>query len=128
MGSSRTILLVEDEPDNREAMALELRRHGYVVHAAADAVEAEAALNRGLPDLVISDMILPGASGFRIVALVDSLSEGRVPVLMISANTSRAHRDYALEIGANRFLAKPFALSELVAAAETLCPLPTSLE
>ena len=126
MGTLRTILLVEDETDLRDAMAMVMRRHGYEVLAAADAVEAEEYLSHGLPDLLIADMMLPGASGFHVVRLVEEQSEGRVPVVMISANSSRPHRDYALAAGASAFLAKPFALAELVAAAEKFCPLPTN--
>lgn len=121
---ARTILLVEDDRDLCDAMALALHRRGYEVQAANDAVEAEEFLERGLPDLLITDMMLPGASGFYVMRRMEEQSQGRVPVLMMSANTSRAHRDYALSAGASGFLAKPFALAELVAAAEKFCPLP----
>lgn len=121
MGTTRTILLVEDDPDLRDAMERALEQSGFAVRAVADAVDAEAALNSGLPCLVITDMMLPGASGFSIIRSVVERSEGQVPVLMISGNTSREHRDYALAAGANGFLAKPFDLDELISLARMFC-------
>ena len=120
----RTILLVEDERDLLEAMATTLMRRGFEVFTSADAIEAEEFLSRGLPDLLIADVMLPGASGFSIAELVVERSEGQVPVLMMSGNTGRAHREYALAAGAKGFLAKPFSMAELIAATEKFCPLP----
>lgn len=124
MDGSRTVLLVEDEPELREAMAFGLRRRGYEVYTAADVPEADDFLARGLPDLLVADMLLPGPSGFRVVQTVRERSEGRVPVVMVSAASSPAHRDYALASGVTVFLPKPFALAELTRVAERLCPVP----
>ena len=121
MGTTRTILLVEDDPDLRDAMERALEQSGFAVRAVADAVDAEAALNSGLPCLVITDMMLPGASGFSVIRSVVERSEGQTPVLMISGNTSRVHRDYALAAGANGFLAKPFDLDDLILLARKFC-------
>lgn len=123
MDGSRTILLVEDEPHLREAMAFALRRRGYEVLTAVDAHEADDLLARGLPDLLVVDMLLPGPSGFQVVRSVRERSDERVPVLMASGNSSSAHRNYAYAAGVDAFLAKPFALAELVGQAEALCPL-----
>ncbi len=124
MGTTRTILLVEDDPDLREVLELALEGNGFAVRAVGDARDAETALNSGLPCLVITDMLLPGASGFSIIRSVAERSEGQIPVLMISGNTSREHRDYALAAGANGFLAKPFDLNELISLALKFCPPP----
>ena len=124
MRTARTVLLVADEPDLREAASLALQRRGYRVHTAADAPAAEAALAGGLPDLLVAEMMLPGASGFQVVRLVAERSDGRVPVVMMSAAASPPHRDYAFAAGADVFLAKPFSLAELARTAEELCPMP----
>src|SRR5207244_11174699 len=97
-------------------MAFALQREGYEVLPATDAAEAELLLERGLPDLVVADMMLTGPSGFHVVRLVADRSEGRVPAIMISGNTSTAHRAYALASGAASFLPKPFALADLLGA------------
>ena len=122
MTDAQTILLVEDEPDLREVIALDLRRRGYDVQLAGDVPEAERLVQQGPPELVVVDMMLPGASGFRVLQLVKERSEGRVPVIMMSGNNSHAHRAYALAAGADAFLAKPFGPEELAEAIAGLCP------
>jgi DNA-binding response OmpR family regulator len=124
VGSSRTVLVVEGEPDLREAMAHSLRRRGYEVQTAGDAAAAEDLLARGLPHLLVTDMMLPGPSGFQVARLVAERSDGRVPVVMVSASTSPVHRDYAFASGVDTFLARPVSPVELAAAVEELCPLP----
>lgn len=124
MVASRTVLLVEDEPVLRSAMATVLRRRGYEVIDAANAAEAEDVLARGLPDLLVAAMMLPGRSGFQVVRLVRERSDGRVPVVMVSGIASPAHRDYAYASGVDAFLAKPFSAADLAVLADELCPLP----
>jgi two-component system OmpR family response regulator len=129
MGESRTVLLVEDEPDFRDAVVFVLRRHGYAVTPAATVAEAVSRLACGLPDLLLVDMILPGESGFQILRLVKERSDGRVPAIMMSGYASVAHQDYALAAGVELFLPKPFKVAQLLDAADSLCPLlhPTPL-
>ena len=121
---SRTVLLVEDEVDQLETMAFTLRRRGYEVVTAGDTGGAEEYLARHIPDLLVTEMMLPGRSGFQLLRLAAERWDRRVPAIMMSGNTAPAHRDYALAMGATEFLAKPFSLAELADAAETLCPLP----
>ena len=122
MGTARKVLLVEDDPDLRLKIVSVLRDKGYEVSAVADAVGVEEATARGLPDLLVTEMMLPGRSGFQVLRLVAERSDWRVPAIMMSAIASTAPKDYALASGADAFLAKPFALAELVGAAEELCP------
>jgi DNA-binding response OmpR family regulator len=124
VGQFRTVLLVEDQADLRDLLTFALRRRGYRVVPVGDGHTAVRVLDDRLPDLAVVDMMLPGPSGFSVTELVKERSDGRVPVIMISGNTAAAHRDFALAAGADTFLPKPFALSALVQAAETLCPLP----
>ena len=126
MGESRTVLLVEDEPDFRDTIAFVLRRHGYAVTPTATVAEAEARLASGLPDLLLVDMMLPGESGFQILRLVKERSDGRVPAIMMSGYTSIAHQHYALAAGVELFLPKPFKVAQLLDAIDLLCPLPHS--
>jgi DNA-binding response OmpR family regulator len=117
-----TVLLVEDERELSRMFETALRRHGYRVLTAGDGLEAIEIVKSCLPDLVIVDMMLPGASGFQVAQVAKTGSDDRVPVLMISGNDSPAHRDYAALAGVDLFLAKPFALSALTRAADRLCP------
>jgi DNA-binding response OmpR family regulator len=104
-------------------MALTLCRRGYEVLVATDLAAADDLLTRTLPDLLVTDMLLPGPSGFQVVRTVSERSDGRVPVVMVSAVASPAHRDYAYAAGVDAFLARPFALAEFQATVEELCPL-----
>jgi CheY-like chemotaxis protein len=122
LATPRTVLLVEDDPDLRTAMAEALRETGYNVVACPDGVDAEAAVQDDIPDLVVVEMLLPGRSGFQVVQLVKERSDGSVPVVMTSWFTSPAHQDYAHATGADAFLCKPFALPDLARAAVHLCP------
>ena len=123
MGLPRTVLLVEDDDDLREAMAFALRRHGYEVVTAGDGSEAERLIAEQLPDLGVFDLLLPGVSGFQLTRLVKERSDGRVPVVVISGNSSAAHRDYAFACGGDAFLPKPFDSADLTAAATRHCPI-----
>jgi two-component system, OmpR family, response regulator len=122
MRTPRNVLLVEDNDDLRELMANVLRREGYEVVCTADGVETEQLLQRGLPELAVVDMMLPGSSGFQVTRLVKELSDGRIPVVMMSGNSSPAHCDYAHAAGADAFLSKPFEPSALREIVARLCP------
>jgi DNA-binding response OmpR family regulator len=114
--------VVEDDPDLCEALAAALRRKGYEVVPVGDGAEAIRLLAGQPPDVAVLDMMLPGASGFQVARLVKERSDGRVPVLMISGNSSAAHQDYAFAAGADRFLPKPFSLARFLDAVTALCP------
>ncbi len=122
MASQRTILLVEDDPVILEAFEFTLQRRGYYVLSARDGDTAMALIAQQLPDIAVLDMMLPGKSGFQITQWLKEQSEAQVFVVMMSGNTSVAHRDYALSAGVDRFLAKPFAIAKLLEAVEGLCP------
>jgi DNA-binding response OmpR family regulator len=120
MAAYLTVLLVEDDPDLLDALAVILRRHGYRVVTAADGNVAADLIRQELPDVAVVDMLLPGRSGFQLTDLLRERSNGRVPVVMISGHASAAHRDFALATGVDRFLAKPFSLAKLVDTVQAL--------
>lgn len=127
MGPHRTVLLAEDEPRVLDALGFALRRRGYHVLTARDGDRAAGLLARTLPHAAVFGMLLPGQSGFRLTRLVKERSDGRVPVVMTSGPMSTAHRDYALAVGADVFLVRPFAPKALLAVVESLCPLPAGV-
>lgn len=114
MSSRRpTVLLVEDNFTLQNALAGCLARWGFRVVSFDCGREAFTWLNEHIPDLAILDMMLPKVSGFTLARTIKDRTAERAPVIMISANTSLAHRHYAFASGADRFLTKPFTLADL---------------
>lgn len=108
-----TILVVDDEPNVRDTVAFNLRREGLDVAFASDGVTAIALARSLRPDLVVLDIMLPGMDGFDVCRTIRE--ESTVPILLLSARGEEIDRVVGLELGADDFLAKPFAMRELVA-------------
>src|SRR6478672_7601030 len=112
--SGRTsILVVDDEKTLRDTLEYNLRREGYRVHTAADGNEAIRIAYDERPDLIILDIMLPGASGFDVCRAVRK--QLTVPILMLSAREEEIDKVLGLELGADDYLTKPFGLRELLA-------------
>jgi two-component system OmpR family response regulator len=118
--------LVEGDPHRLDSLGFALRRRGYHVLSALDGNRAAELLARNLPDVVVVEMLLPGQSGFQVALLVKAWSEGQVPVVMLAGLAADAHREYALALGVDTFLAPPPAPRDVVDAVEGLCPLPAN--
>ncbi len=112
------ILVVDDEPRVREVVAAYLEREGYRVDQAADAGGARARLEGAPPDLVILDVMFPGASGLDL--LTELRSRGEVPVILLTARAEETDRVLGLELGADDYIVKPFSPRELVARVRTV--------
>ena len=108
------VLLVEDEPDLANALAAALRRHHMLVDVARSLRAAEHAAFDAASDVILLDRRLPDGDG---MALLDLLAhtEPRAAVVMLSAMADTADRVAGLDRGADDYLAKPFALDELLA-------------
>ena len=107
------VLVVDDEPSLREAVRYNLLREGYVVEEAADGTEALARARATPPDLVILDVMLPGLDGLNVCRTLRQ--ESGVPILLLSARGDELDRVLGLELGADDYLTKPFAMRELLA-------------
>jgi DNA-binding response OmpR family regulator len=108
-----TILVVDDEPTLRETISYTLRREGFLVETAAEGSRAVAIARERNPDLIVLDIMLPGMDGFQVCRAIRR--ESTVPILMLSAKGEEFDRVLGLEIGADDYLTKPFAMRELVA-------------
>lgn len=111
--SAGTILVVDDEPILRDTIAYNLRREGYEVVLASDGVEAIDLARQHRPDLVVLDIMLPGIDGLQVLRTLRGGST--VPILLLSARGDEFDRVLGLELGADDYLPKPFAMRELVA-------------
>ncbi|QBR02799.1 response regulator [Paraburkholderia pallida] len=115
MEKSDHILIVDDDRGIRELIADYLEKNEMRVTLAANGREMRAALENGAPDLIVLDLMLPGEDG---LVLCRDLRAGRfrtVPVLMLTARSEETDRIVGLEMGADDYLAKPFAVRELLA-------------
>jgi DNA-binding response OmpR family regulator len=123
MADTKTILLVDDDPDILGAMRSFLEKHGYRVLTAADGNLGLAAAERQAPDLVIVDMMMPKQSGFLVLQKLRARPDGGPRVIMITANEGSRHRAYAEILGVDDYIRKPFALDRLLESVQRLCPL-----
>jgi DNA-binding response OmpR family regulator len=116
---NKQLLLVEDDDAIAQALRLHLEEAGYRLHREADGRQAMAAIDRQRWDLVLLDLMLPGADGWEVCRHLRA-RHADVPVIMLSARSAEAHRVLGLELGADDYLAKPFSMLELVARVRAL--------
>jgi two-component system response regulator ResD len=110
--SEARILVVEDEPSIAEVVSLYLRRAGYHVTVVDDGEKALDSLARGLPDLVVLDLMLPKVPGLEIARWLRE--QGDTPIIMLTARREEHDRIAGLELGADDYVVKPFSPQELV--------------
>ncbi|CUH37271.1 putative transcriptional regulatory protein TcrX [Jannaschia seosinensis] len=114
------VLLIEDEPNIATAIVFLLQREGWQVSTHSDGVTALDAVARHAPDVVVLDVMLPGRSGFDILAALRGGERADLPVLMLTAKGQTKDRERAAALGVNRFMTKPFANRELIDAVRAL--------
>jgi two-component system response regulator MprA len=114
------ILVVDDDRALRRAVSRALELEGYEVETAEDGVSALASLDERdhEPDLVVLDVLMPNLDGVRACRAIRSRSQ--IPILMLTARTEVEQRVEGLEAGADDYLAKPFAVIELIARVRAL--------
>jgi len=114
--SGASVLVVEDEPQIQELLAVNLEHAGHRVRRAASAEEAEAAIRAALPDVVVLDWMLPGESGLAFARRLRADARTRdLPILMLTARAMENDKISGLEAGADDYLTKPFSPRELTA-------------
>jgi DNA-binding response OmpR family regulator len=118
MSAMATVLVVDDEPIVREVVVKYLEREGHTTLEAGDGDEARALLERGEPDLVVLDVMLPGTDGLELCRWIRSRSE--LPVILLTARGEEADRIVGLELGADDYVTKPFSPRELAARVRTV--------
>lgn len=107
------ILIVDDEDRIRNIVKIYLRKEGYSVAEAAGGDEALALVGREPFDLVILDIMMPGADGWTVCREIRAKSN--LPIIMLTAREEEADRVLGLELGADDYVVKPFSPRELVA-------------
>ncbi len=110
---SGRVLVVDDEESFVDALRVGLRNEGFTVHVARDGVEALEVFDDVHPDLVLLDVMLPRLSGLDVCRELRSRSS--VPILMVTARDDELDAVVGLELGADDYITKPYALRELIA-------------
>ncbi|MFU8823507.1 phosphate regulon transcriptional regulator PhoB [Yoonia sp.] len=111
-----SVLVVEDEPAQREVLSYNLESEGYRVIKAADGNEALLLIEEEQPDLILLDWMLPGTSGIEICRQIKSRPAFRMtPVIMLSARSEEVDKVRGLDTGADDYISKPYSIVELLA-------------
>ena len=113
------ILIVEDEQKTADFLRRGLAEAGFAPHTAGDGEEAVYLAQRGDCDLIILDVMLPRRDGWSVISTLRK-SGNNIPILFLSARDTVSDRIKGLELGADDYLVKPFAFSELLARVRTL--------
>ncbi len=104
----RSVLIVEDNEDNRIVYSTILRHHGFRVSEALDGEEGIAKARRELPDLILMDISIPIIDGWEVTRqLKGEASTRHIPVIALTAHAMPGDRERALDVGCDGYLAKP---------------------
>ena len=109
------IMIVEDEKPISNLIALSLKKAGYYCECAYDGLEALDMLDQHYPDLILLDIMLPGADGFEILEYVKPLE---IPVIFLTAKGGLSDRVSGLRLGAEDYIVKPFEMLEVMVRLE----------
>src|SRR5213082_3223159 len=113
--SARNILIVEDESDVTDLLALNLRKAGFKTLAAADGAIGLQKARDNRPDFVILDLMLPKMSGLEVCRILKSdTATSQIPILMLTAKAEEIDRIVGLEFGADDYVTKPFSPREIL--------------
>jgi DNA-binding response OmpR family regulator len=110
----RTILIVDDEPQDRKLLEALLKPEGYSTTMASTGEAALTAVHRQVPDLILLDVMMPGMDGYQVArALKGHPATSNIPIIMVTAQTDRSALFQGLDAGAEEFLTKPVNRAEL---------------
>lgn len=111
-----TVLVVEDEPAQREVLGYNLEAEGFRVAKAENGEEALLLVDEEQPDIIVLDWMLPNVSGIEVCRQLKTRSDTRhVPIIMLSARSEEVDRVRGLETGADDYVIKPYSVVELMA-------------
>ena len=115
-----SVLVVEDEPAQREILAYNLEAEGFRVQQADNGEEALLIVAEETPDLIVLDWMLPNVSGIEVCRRLKSRAETKaVPIIMLSARSEETDLVRGLETGADDYMVKPYSVAELMARVRT---------
>ncbi|RAI97569.1 response regulator receiver domain-containing protein [Chitinophaga skermanii] len=107
------ILIAEDDNLVRKTIEIKLSKDGHEIISLAEGKAAIENINTMLPDMVITDIMLPGASGLEIVSTVKNITSKDIKVIVLSTMGQENIVEEAFKLGADEYITKPFSLTEL---------------
>lgn len=118
--STPHILVVEDEPAQREVLTYNLSAEGFRVSQAEDGEQGLLLVDEDAPDVIVLDWMLPSVSGIEVCRQLKMRPDTRaIPIIMLSARSEEVDKVRGLETGADDYVAKPYAVAELMARVRT---------
>lgn len=110
------VLIIEDEPAQREVLTYNIEAEGYRVSKAVDGEEGLLFVEEDTPDVIVLDWMMPNLSGIEVCRRLKMKPETRqIPIIMLSAKSEELDRVRGLETGADDYVVKPYSVSELMA-------------
>src|SRR3954468_21477893 len=119
MSDGPRVLVVDDDPQLREALSRALELDGYAVSTASNGVKALDAISSARPDVMVLDVMMPYVGGLDVCRTLRDRKD-RLPILVLTARDEVGDRVAGLDAGADDYLTKPFALEELRARLRAL--------
>ena len=113
------VLIVDDEPSIRDLLTRHLRFEGFRTHAVANGHDAVEAAEKGEPDIILLDVMLPDMSGFSVTKKIRSMGI-TAPVLFLTARDETEDKIMGLTVGGDDYVTKPFSLAEIVARIQAI--------
>src|SRR5215213_9535848 len=117
--SAHRVLVVDDEPNIVDVIAMALRFQGFAVESAGTGADALRAVDGFKPDLIVLDVMLPDMEGFEVARRLGA-QRARVPIIFLTARDATDDKINGLTVGGDDYVTKPFSLEELVARIRTV--------
>ena len=118
--STKHVLVVDDDSEIVETIAVALRSRGMKVSTAFDGNQGIAYAETKTPDLMILDLMMPRRSGFLVLERLRQNSETQMPIIMITGNEGMRHRKYAELLGVDDYIQKPFAMDQILGSVKSV--------
>lgn len=113
--AAKSILVVDDNEDIRSLLSIVLEKEGFLVFLAANGTEALEIRAKNHLDLILLDIMMPGMSGLEVLKTIrEDKKNNEIPIIMITAKSTIADIDEAVELGATSYIIKPFRPANLI--------------
>lgn len=118
---THTILIVEDTPSELELISTYLKESGYVVIGAVTAHQALNLATEKKPDVIISDVVMPGISGFELCRKIkQNPATQKIPIILCTSKNQEIDRLWGMKQGADAYITKPFTREQLIRAVKSV--------